>query len=134
MGAAERERQQVARRPKCSASIRRRCTASCRATESRHDGRTDGPTTLRARTPLDRSTVRLSVLIPVYNERDTIDLIVDQVRATPIPLEIICVDDCSTDGTQRDPRDAARRRAGSISCYRQPENRGKGAAIRQRSR
>src|SRR5438067_12385126 len=56
---------------------------------------------MRPRTPLDRAGVRLSVLVPVYNERDTIDLIVDQVRDTPIPLEIICVDDSSTDGTQQ---------------------------------
>ena len=55
---------------------------------------------MRPRTPMNRATVRLSVLIPVYNERDTIDLIVDQVRATPIGKEIICVDDCSTDGTR----------------------------------
>src|ERR1041385_5620203 len=62
---------------------------------SRHDS-----AHMRARTPLDRATVRLSVLIPVYNERDTIELIVEQVRATPIAKEIICVDDASSDGTK----------------------------------
>ena len=56
---------------------------------------------LRRRTPLHPDTALLSVLIPVYNERETIDLIVDQVRATPIRKEIICVDDHSTDGTQQ---------------------------------
>ena len=69
--------------------------------------------------------------MPVYNERDTIDLIVEQVRATPIPLEIICVDDRSTDGTRRDPRSAARPAAASTSSTASRENRGKGAAIRQ---
>jgi glycosyltransferase involved in cell wall biosynthesis len=84
--------------------------------------------TLRARTPLDRETVRLSVLIPVYNERDTIDLIVDQVRATPIPKEIICVDDYSTDGTQQILESLLAQ--GRIDqLFRQPENQGKGAAI-----
>jgi glycosyltransferase involved in cell wall biosynthesis len=86
--------------------------------------------TLRARTPLDRDTVRLSVLIPVYNERDTIDLIVEQVRETPLPLEIICVDDCSTDGTGQILETLLAQ--GRIDqLYRQPVNAGKGAAIRK---
>src|SRR5215211_6707211 len=42
----------------------------------------------------------LSVVIPVYNEMDTIREIVRQVRAVPIPKQIILVDDCSTDGTR----------------------------------
>lgn len=87
-------------------------------------------TTLRARTPFDRATVRLSVLIPVYNERDTIDLIVDAVRATPIPLEIICVDDRSTDGTEH-VLETLLVQGRIDQLHRQPENRGKGAAIRQ---
>jgi glycosyltransferase involved in cell wall biosynthesis len=86
--------------------------------------------TLRARTPLDPDTVRLSVLIPVYNERDTIDLIVDQVRATPLAKEIICVDDCSTDGTGQILETLLAQ--GRIDqLYRQPVNAGKGAAIRK---
>ena len=85
---------------------------------------------LRAKTPLDRSTARLSVLIPVYNERETIDLIVDQVRAMPIPKEIICVDDHSTDGTQEILETLLARRL-IDQLFRHPENRGKGAAIRQ---
>lgn len=86
--------------------------------------------TMRARTPLDRSTVRLSVLIPVYNERDTIDLIVDQVRDTPMAKEIICVDDCSSDGTSQILETLLAQ--GRIDqLYRQPVNAGKGAAIRK---
>jgi len=85
---------------------------------------------LRRRTPLDPDTALLSVLIPVYNERETIDLIVDQVRATPIRKEIICVDDHSTDGTQQILETLLAQ--GKIDqLFRQPENRGKGAAIRQ---
>jgi glycosyltransferase involved in cell wall biosynthesis len=87
-------------------------------------------TGLRARTPLDRSTARLSVLIPVYNERDTIDLIVEQVRATPMLKEIICVDDHSTDGTQQILETLLARRQ-IDQLHRHPENRGKGAAIHQ---
>ncbi|HTJ23620.1 MAG TPA: glycosyltransferase family 2 protein [Gemmatimonadaceae bacterium] len=85
--------------------------------------------TLRARTPLDPATVRLSVLVPVYNERDTIDLIIDQVRATPLHKEIICVDDHSTDGTHAILETLLEH--GKIDrLLRHPENRGKGAAIR----
>jgi glycosyltransferase involved in cell wall biosynthesis len=68
--------------------------------------------------------------MPVYNERDTIDLMVDQVRATPFLKEIICVDDCSTDGTQQILETLLARRQ-IDQLFRHPENRGKGAAIRQ---
>jgi len=89
-----------------------------------------GRSTMRARTPFDRATVRLSVLIPVYNERDTIDLIVEQVRETPIAKEIICVDDCSSDGTSQILETLLAQ--GKIDqLYRQPVNAGKGAAIRK---
>lgn len=86
--------------------------------------------TLRARTPLDRDTVRLSVLIPVYNERDTIDLIVEQVRETPLAKEIICVDDCSSDGTS-EILETLLAQGRIDQLYRQPVNAGKGAAIRK---
>jgi glycosyltransferase involved in cell wall biosynthesis len=79
---------------------------------------------------MDVATLRLSVLIPVYNERETIDIIVDQVRATPIAKEIICVDDASTDGT-KEVLEALLAQGKIDKLYRQPENRGKGAAIRQ---
>ena len=85
---------------------------------------------LRGKTPLDPATLVLSVLVPVYNERATIETIVEQVRgAVQVRLEIICVDDCSSDGT----RDIlARLNAdGRIDKLILHEvNRGKGAAIR----
>ena len=55
---------------------------------------------LRPRTPIDLATARVSVLVPVYNERDTVEIIVDLIRSSPIQKEIICVDDASTDGTK----------------------------------
>jgi len=83
----------------------------------------------RALTPLDASRVRLSVLIPVYNERNTIETILDRVRAVPVKTEIVCVDDYSTDGTRE--RLTELHSAGFIDrLILQPENRGKGAAIR----
>src|SRR5271156_5929381 len=45
-------------------------------------------------------TLTLSVVIPVYNERNTIHEILRRVRAVPIKKQIIVVDDCSSDGTR----------------------------------
>ena len=84
----------------------------------------------RTRTPMDRDRVVLSVLIPVYNELDTIRTILDQVHSTSIRKEVICVDDCSTDGTRE--KLAKLREEGLIDkLHLQPVNQGKGAAIRQ---
>src|SRR5690606_31603822 len=59
------------------------------------------PTTrIRGRTPLPAQDLVLSVLIPVYNERNTIHTILDAVHAVPVRKQVICVDDCSTDGTR----------------------------------
>jgi glycosyltransferase involved in cell wall biosynthesis len=71
----------------------------------------------------------VSVLMPVYNEVDTIAEIVERVRAAPYLTEIICVDDCSTDGT----RDILAKLLadGKIQqAIYQERNRGKGAAVR----
>src|SRR3954462_2224257 len=89
-----------------------------------------GEVRTRARTPMNRDTLRLSVLIPVYNERSTIDLILDEVHATPMKKEIIVVDDCSTDGTA-EILIALKERGQIDTLYRQPVNQGKGAAIRK---
>jgi glycosyltransferase involved in cell wall biosynthesis len=85
---------------------------------------------VRPRTPMDRSSTRLSVLVPVYNELDTVDIIIDLVRATPGPKEIVCVDDASTDGTG-DVLAELHAQGKIDKLYRQPQNAGKGAAIRQ---
>ena len=46
-------------------------------------------------------SMKLSIVIPCYNERNTIRAIVDAVRAAPVAdKEIIVVDDCSADGTR----------------------------------
>jgi glycosyltransferase involved in cell wall biosynthesis len=84
----------------------------------------------RQRTPLDRGTLRVSVLVPVYNERETIELILDEVHSTPFQKEIIVVDDCSTDGTRELLQQLVEE--GRIDrLHLQPVNCGKGAAIRK---
>ncbi|HEY2163704.1 MAG TPA: glycosyltransferase family 2 protein [Gemmatimonadaceae bacterium] len=85
---------------------------------------------LRQRTPLDPEAFTLSVLVPVYNERDTIDLIVDQINATSMRKEIICVNDKSTDGTAA-ILDQLLAQGRIDRLIHHPENRGKGAAIRE---
>ena len=84
---------------------------------------------LRGRTPIPAETVLLSVLIPVFNELNTIDVILDQVHAVPIRKEIICVDDCSTDGT-RAVLDRMLAEGSIDRLIKHDHNRGKGAAIR----
>ncbi len=85
---------------------------------------------LRGRTPIAREDVVLSVLIPVYNERNTIRIILDQVHAVPVRKEVICVNDCSTDGT-REILDGLYAEGLIDRLIHQPVNKGKGAAIRE---
>jgi glycosyltransferase involved in cell wall biosynthesis len=72
---------------------------------------------------------KLSVVIPVYNEKQWIREVLRRVQAVPIPKEIIVVDDCSTDGT----RDILRELdgTGGLRVFYQAVNRGKGAALRE---
>jgi glycosyltransferase involved in cell wall biosynthesis len=74
--------------------------------------------------------VKLSIVIPCYNERPTIDTIVNAIRAGPVKdVEIIIVDDCSTDGTREL---LGQKPPGWVDAIiRQDQNRGKGAALRR---
>jgi len=84
---------------------------------------------VRGRTPLPASDLVLSVLIPVFNERETIERLLDEVHAVQVRKQVICVDDCSTDGTREEL--ARLLAAGRIDKLELHEvNRGKGAAIR----
>src|SRR4029079_7309864 len=73
----------------------------------------------------------LSVLMPVYNEARTLRTIVARVLASPVklPMELICVDDGSRDGSA-DILDALAAADPRIRVIRQPRNMGKGRAIR----
>ncbi|HMC11631.1 MAG TPA: glycosyltransferase family 2 protein [Pirellulaceae bacterium] len=71
---------------------------------------------------------KLSIVIPVYNEQATIQQVLANVVAVPIPKEIIIVDDASTDGTRQvlSQYEAAR----DVHVIFKPQNEGKGAALR----
>ena len=71
----------------------------------------------------------LSVVMPVYNERDTIEEMIRRVQAVPIRVQLIVVDDGSKDGT-RDILSALAAN-GSFTLVLQPQNAGKGAALRR---
>jgi glycosyltransferase involved in cell wall biosynthesis len=73
--------------------------------------------------------MRLSVVMPVFNERGSIAEIVSRVLASPVDLELICVDDGSQDGT-REVLEGLRSRDTRIRVILQPRNQGKGAALR----
>jgi glycosyltransferase involved in cell wall biosynthesis len=73
--------------------------------------------------------MRLSVVVPCYNERNTIEALVDAVRASPYPSkEIIVVDDCSTDGTRDLLNGALAAKIDRVVFHE--VNQGKGAALR----
>jgi glycosyltransferase involved in cell wall biosynthesis len=74
-----------------------------------------------------QSSTKLSIIMPVYNEKATLEEIISRVEELPLDKEIIIVDDGSTDGSAEILRDLPPGRARVIL---QEANRGKGAAIR----
>ena len=75
--------------------------------------------------------MKLSIVVPVYNEKRTINEVLERIEASPYEKEIIIVDDCSTDGTREILRslDSSSRLPSAQFLY-QPVNQGKGAALR----
>jgi glycosyltransferase involved in cell wall biosynthesis len=95
--------------------------------------------TAAARHPRPDGTPFVTVVVPAYDERDTIQTILERIAAVPIPKEIVVVDDASTDGT----REYLRSLVDGGSTLPGPDgatvevrvrfhetNRGKGAALR----
>lgn len=73
--------------------------------------------------------MRLSILMPVYNEKATLGRIIDRLKTLPIDKELIIVDDCSTDGSREILKSQYKNQPG-ISVIFHKDNMGKGAAVR----
>ncbi len=100
------------------------------------------------RNPLALDDPKVSVVIPVYNEKATIEEILQRVLDTEMRKEVIVVDDCSTDGTRQILENMEARRANGetfaprqdggdpvalseVRFFFQEQNQGKGAALRR---
>jgi glycosyltransferase involved in cell wall biosynthesis len=83
----------------------------------------------RGRTPLDPAELKLSVLMPVYNEEQWVESVVSIVREQPFAIELVVVNDCSKDGTGA-ILDRLKAEGRIDVLLHHPVNRGKGAAIR----
>jgi len=100
------------------------------------------------RNPSALDDPKVSVVIPVYNEKATIDEILRRVLDTAVRKEVIIVDDCSTDGTRQILETMAARKANGeasvpaqdggdpvalhdVRIFFQTKNQGKGAALRR---
>jgi len=76
---------------------------------------------------VSEANVKLSVVVPLFNEKGTIEEIYNRIRAVDIEKEVIVVDDCSTDGTKEIIRGLA---AKDTKVLFHDKNMGKGAALR----
>lgn len=76
------------------------------------------------------SRFKLSVVMPVYNERATLRAVVERVLGLPLDIELICVDDGSRDGSVEILKELATQYR-QLRFLEQPHNMGKGAALRR---
>jgi glycosyltransferase involved in cell wall biosynthesis len=75
--------------------------------------------------------VKLSIIVPVYNEKQTVLTVLKRIESTPYEKEIVVVDDFSTDGTREILREIDEtRQIPSIRVLYHAVNQGKGAALR----
>jgi len=71
--------------------------------------------------------MKISVVVPVFNERNTIEAIIDRIKAVPLKMEIVVVDDCSNDGTREILN---KMNDDMVRIIYHEANMGKGAALR----
>ena len=77
-----------------------------------------------------QNCMKLSVVMPVYNERATLRAVVERVLAVPLEIELLCVDDGSRDGS-REILAQLKSEHPQVRVFLQPQNMGKGAALRR---
>ena len=73
--------------------------------------------------------MKLSIVMPVYNERATLRQVIQRVLQAPFDIELVCVDDGSTDGS-REILAELQPQHPQLRVFLQPVNQGKGAALR----
>jgi len=81
-------------------------------------------------TPTDATAMRLTIVMPVYNEAATVESSIARVRSVPLSIELVCVDDASVDGT-RDVLTRLKEQGIIDQLLLQDRNQGKGAAVRR---
>ena len=74
--------------------------------------------------------MKISVVIPIYNEHHTLRQVVERVLAAPYDLEALCVDDGSNDGSRELLAELGQQND-RVRAFLQPRNQGKGAALRR---
>ena len=73
--------------------------------------------------------MKLSVVMPVYNERNTLPAVIGRVFSVPLDIELLCVDDGSSDGSREILSEWSKHP--NVRVFLQPYNMGKGAALRR---
>ena len=74
--------------------------------------------------------MKLSIVVPVYNEKNTILKIIEKVIAVDVEKEIVIVDDCSTDGTRELLKEKLDGKYQEVRIFYHIANQGKGTALR----
>jgi glycosyltransferase involved in cell wall biosynthesis len=82
------------------------------------------------RVPLGFFIMKLSVIMPVYNERKTLRVAVNRVLVSPLEIELVCVDDGSRDGSREILLELQGEHP-NLRVFLQSKNMGKGAALRR---